>query len=242
MQTSSSRICAHGLACRVGHDKGNQELVGDAAVVALLDARHGVGIGAALGLAVDHGVEGLALALPALVAVHGVVAAVDAGHLAHAVLAHLLLELRNVARAGGGRGVAAVHEGVDEDALQAVLARSAQQRVQMLLVRVHAAVGDQAEEMQLPSAFARALHGLHDGRVLLELAGRNLRVDARDVHLHNAAGADVQVAHFAVAHLPVRQADKVLGGADQRVGKLAQQLVVGGLASQAMALLAVSAR
>ena len=119
-----------------------------------------------------------------------------------------------------------------EDALQLVFARGAQQRVQMLLVRVHAAVGDQAEEMQLPAAFARALHGLHDRRVLLELAGRNQRVDARDVHLHDAPGADVQVAHFAVAHLPVGQADEVLRRADQRVGKLAQQLVVGGLARQ----------
>ena len=91
----------HRLARAIDHHKRNQELVGDAVVVALLDARHGVGIRAALGLAVDHRVEGLALALPALVAVHGVVAAVDAGHLAHAVLAHLLLELRNVARAGG---------------------------------------------------------------------------------------------------------------------------------------------
>ena len=119
-----------------------------------------------------------------------------------------------------------------EDALQAVFARGAQQRVEMLLVRVNAAVGDQAEEMQLPSALARALHGLHDGGILLELARGDQRVDARDVHLHNAARADVQVADFAVAHLPVGQADKMLRGADQRVGKLAQQLVVGGLAGQ----------
>ena len=66
----------------------------------------------------------------------------------------------------------------------------------------------------------------------MELVGGDQRVDARDVHLHNAACADVQVADFAVAHLPVGQADEVLGGADERVGKLAQQLVVGGLSGQ----------
>ena len=44
----------------------------------------------------------------------------------------------------------------------------------------------------------------------LKLAGRDRRVNARDVHLHNAPGADVQVAHFAVAHLPVGQAHKVI--------------------------------
>ena len=46
--------------------------------------------------------------------------------------------------------------------------------------------------------------------ILAELARRNQRVDARNVHLHNAPRANVQVAHFAVAHLPVRQSHKML--------------------------------
>ena len=37
-------------------------------------------------------------------------------------------------------------------------------------------------------------------------AGDSL-IDARDIHVHDAAGADIQVAHFAVAHLPFGQAD-----------------------------------
>ena len=119
-----------------------------------------------------------------------------------------------------------------EDALQLVFARDAQQGIEMLLVRVDAAVRDQAEQMQLASAFARPLHGLHDGRVFLEFAGGDGHVDARDVHLHDAAGANVQMAHFAVAHLAVGQADKMFRRANERVGKLAQQLVVRGLAGQ----------
>ena len=59
-----------------------------------------------------------------------------------------------------------------------------------------------------------------------------MRVDAGDVHAHNASSADVEVADFAVAHLSVGQADEVVGGLNQGVGKLAQQLVVGGLACQ----------
>jgi broad specificity polyphosphatase/5'/3'-nucleotidase SurE len=66
----------------------------------------------------------------------------------------------------------------------------------------------------------------------LEFIGGDQGVDARDVHLHDAAGADVEVADFAVAHLAVGQADEVLAGADEGVGILAQQLVVGGLAGQ----------
>ena len=152
--------------------------------------------------------------------------------LADAVLAHLLLELGDVVGAGGGAGVASVHEGMHEDALQLVFAGDAEQGIEMLLVGVDAAVGDQAEEMKLASAFAGALHGLDDGRVLLEFAGGDGHVDAGDVHLHDAAGADVEVAHFAVAHLPVGQADEMLRRANQCVGELAEELVVGGLAGQ----------
>ena len=50
--------------------------------------------------------------------------------------------------------------------------------------------------------------------------------------MDDAAGADVQVADFAVAHLAVGQADEVPAGLNQRVGILAQQAVVGGLAGQ----------
>ncbi len=223
---------ADGLACGVDDDEGNEELVGDAVVVVLLDAGDGVGVGAAFGFAVDHGVEGLELALPALVAVHGVVAAVDGGDFADAVLAHLLFELGDVARAGGGAGVAAVHEGVDEDALKAVLAGSAKEGVEVLLVGVDAAVGDEAEEMKLAAAVLGALHGSDDGGVLLEFVFRDELVDAGDVHVDDAAGAEIEVADFAVAHLAVGQADEVLGGADEGVGILAEQLVVGGLAGE----------
>src|SRR5947199_85713 len=46
----------------IDHNEWNKELVRDPIVVVLLDARDGIGIRAALGLAVHHGVECLALA------------------------------------------------------------------------------------------------------------------------------------------------------------------------------------
>jgi hypothetical protein len=97
---------------------------------------------------------------------------------------------------------------------------------------VNAAIRNQSEEMQLPSAHLCLFHGPRNSRVLLKCAGRNLRVDARNVHLHNAPRADVQVADLAVAHLPVGQPHKVVRGLNQRVGILGEQLVVGGLLSQ----------
>ena len=53
-----------------------------------------------------------------------------------------------------------------------------------------------------------------------------------DIHVDDAAGADVEVADFAVAHLPVGQADVRAAGLDERVGILAQQPVIGRLARE----------
>jgi len=129
-------------------------------------------------------------------------------------------------------GIAPVHERVHENPRQSIFARRPQQGVQVLLVRVHAAIGHQPEQMQLPSALARPSHRLHDRRHRVERICRNQRVNARDVHLHNAPRTNIQMAHFAVAHLPVRQTDKMFRCADQRVGKFTQQLVVSRFARQ----------
>src|SRR6516225_9248714 len=98
----------------------------------------------------------------------------------------------------------------------------------MIDVRVDAAVAQQAEEMQL--ALSAALHGLLEERDLVQLLISDHQVDAGDVHVDDAARADIHVADFAVAHLAFGEADEWAGGLDQRVGKLAQQLVIGGLA------------
>ncbi len=65
-----------------------------------------------------------------------------------------------------------------------------------------------------------------------EFAILDHQVDARDVHVNDAAGADVEMPDFAVAHLPLGQADERPAGVDQRVGIFAQQAVVGRLARQ----------
>ena len=51
-------------------------------------------------------------------------------------------------------------------------------------------------------------------------------VDAGDVHVNDAAGADVEMADLAVAHLPFGQPHERSAGVDQGVGILAQQAVV----------------
>ena len=221
-----------GLPTVVGTDKRDDEFVGHFLVVGIFHALHGIGLLAAFGVGEDHRVVGLRDALPATVAVHGVVASVDRRDLAAVVLAHLLLQLLEVSRAVGGQRVAAVHEGVHEDAVHAVLLRHLQQRVEMRLLRMHAAVGKQSEQMQPPLAGARMLHGIEQHGMREEFAVLDHQIDARDVHVHDAPRADVEVPDFAVAHLPFGQSDERPAGVNERVGILAQQPVVGRLARE----------
>ena len=60
----------------------------------------------------------------------------------------------------------------------------------------------------------------------------NHQIDAGDIHVHDAPSANIQMANFAVAHLPFRQPDKRPAGMNQRVRILAQQPVISRLARQ----------
>ncbi len=143
-----------------------------------------------------------------------------------------MLKLFEVAGSVGGQGVATIHEGVHEDAVNAILFGHAEQRVEMSLVGVHAAVGEQAEEVKTAAAGAGVFHGGKQDGVGEEFAVLDHQLDARAVHVHDASGADVKVAHLAVAHLTVGKSDVGAAGLNQGVGILAQKAVVGGLASE----------
>ena len=221
-----------GLAFRVDAGEWRDELVGDFVVVEFADAGDGVVVAAAGGLACDHGVEGLALLLPAEVAVHGEVAAVDAGECADADLAELLLELLNEAEAAGGQGVASVHEGVDEDVRELLLAGHAQECVEVADVGVDAAIGEQTDEMQAVTLLRGELEGTDEGGIGEEAAVGDGGVDAGHVHADDAAGAEVEVADLGVAHLAVWEADEVIAGVEEGVGVLGEETVVNGLAGE----------
>src|SRR6267154_1148311 len=89
-------------------------------------------------------------ALPAVVAVHRVVAPYQRSDFADAQLAHLLLQLPDVIASAVRRRVAPVHKTVHKHFFHILLFGHLQQRKQMLNVRVHSAVAEQSEEMQLP--------------------------------------------------------------------------------------------
>src|SRR5271156_2010619 len=86
--------------------------------------------------------------------------------------------------------------------------------------------------MQSPLACARMLHGGEQHRMLKEFTILDHQVNAGDVHVNDAPGADIEMPDFAVAHLPLGQPDKKSAGMNQSVGIFAKQAVVVGLARQ----------
>ena len=170
---------------------------------------------------------------PDVVAVHAVVAALDAGDLTHADLQHLLLQLAHIAQAAGGRRVAAIQQGVHIDAGQAPVLGHAQQGVQVGVVAVHPAVAQQANEVQGLALLLGAIHRPDERLLLKQVAIQNVLGDAGQFLIHHAARADVEVAHLAVAHLPVGQAYAHAAGAQLGVGIGGHQPVhIGGTGGQ----------
>src|SRR5581483_5413713 len=76
--------------------EGNDEFVRHVAVVGIFHALRWINVLATFSLACDHCIKGLQLAVPFLVAIHGVVAPVHSGNFSYAKLAHLLLQLLDI--------------------------------------------------------------------------------------------------------------------------------------------------
>ena len=220
------------LAVAVSADKGNHEFVGHSLVVGIFHSLHRVGALAAFRVGENHRVVGLGNALPTPVAIHGVVASVHRCDLAAVVFAHLLLQFFQISGAVGGQSIASVHEGVNEHAVHSVLLGHLQQRVKMSLLRVHAPVRNEAEQMKPPFSRARMFHCIQQHRMRKEFAILDHQINARNVHVDNASGTNIEMTDLAVAHLPFGQPNKWPAGMNQRVRILPQQAVVGRFAGE----------
>lgn len=106
-----------------------------------------------------------------------------------------------------GLGVAAIAEKVNVRRGNARGLGSIEKRMEVGLVAVHPTVRDEPKQMKAPIAGLGPVKGRDERRVLTDRARRDGQVNADNVLKHNAAGANVEVAHLTVAHQPIRQAD-----------------------------------
>ncbi len=99
----------------------------------------------------------------------------------------------------------------------------AHQRRDMILMRVHAAGRKQPSHMHRAFRHLDLRNQIDKRRAMGEAAILDRHIDARQILRHHAAGADIHVADFGIAHLALRQADGAAGRGEQRMRILRQQ-------------------
>ena len=108
--------------------------------------------------------------------------------------------------------------------IQVFSGANVEQRLEVVDVRVDAAVRDEPEQMDVLAS----LEGAAQGVVLEQLAGLDRLVHAHEVLEEDAARADRQVPDLGVPHLALRQADGRARRRELRVREVAPQPVEDG--------------
>ena len=215
------RVAVTQGAIDTGDDRGRYELVRLASDVRRLDRR--ARRGRPLPDPVHDGVVATLDTIPPLVAIHRPIASPHARH--PGVRMHLgqpLLERGDEPACRRRRRVSSVEQSVDADSRHVLARRELDQREQVSVVRMHTARTDQADGVQPPGR-ASPRRGGEQGGPREERTVGDRGIDPWQVLEHGLAGADVQVAHLGVAHLPGRQSDGVLGCPQDRVRPACQQ-------------------
>src|SRR3984957_20572080 len=80
--------------------------------------------------------------------------------------------------------------------------------------------------MEPPLTRTRMLHRVQQHRMGEEFAVLDNPINARDVHVDDTSGTNIEMTGLAVAHLPFRQPNKRTAGMNECVGILEQQPVI----------------
>ena len=88
----------------------------------------------------------------------------------------------------------------------------------MLVMAGYAAIRKQTEKMQVCAVFQAVIDGIVEFLHLEKIPVLNRLGDPGQLLIYDTARADVQVPHFRIAHLPVRQTHGHAGSADKGHG------------------------
>ena len=181
------------------------EFVGHAFVIGSCHGILRVGVSGSLPL--DQQIIGFTHALPALVAIHSVIAADKTGHRpGQRTRVHLFFNLAHKAKTALGIRVAAIHESMHITLFHPFALSKRQKRFEMFERRMHAAVGEKPHHVQCAARAFHMIDDCADFRVLSQrMALRILRtagtVDLDKALIDHAAGTDVEMPHLGVPHL-----------------------------------------
>jgi len=217
------------MAFGIHADMSLHEFVGDAFVIG---SRHGtrcVAVGGSL--TVNQQFISFAHALPALIAIHGVIATdKTCDRPGQRTRFHLFFNLAHKAKAALGIRVTTVHEGMHVTFFYPFALSKRQKRFEMFERRMHAAVGEKPHHVQCTP---RAFHMIDECayfRVLSQrMVFRILRtagtVDLDEILIDHAAGTDVEMPHLGVTHLAFGKAHILAIGAKSGVRIAAGELL-----------------
>ena len=212
-------------AAVIADHRRHHELVAEIVAIGIRD--HRVGIGEARPFGLHDGAIGLDHALPALVAIHGVVAAADRRDRDRR--GQRLRQSRDIVPRGTRRRVTAVGKGV-HDGRQVRAHEDSGERGGVVLMRMYAARRHQSQEVTGAAGSPQALdQPLQRGRAV-DLAAGDRCVDAGQILHHQPARADVEMADLGISHLSRGQADVRSGGVQESVRTARPQAVERGRA------------
>src|SRR5436853_3055022 len=101
------------------------------------------------------------------------------------------------------------------DVRNSTLFREIDQRIEVLVRCMYAAVTDQPHQVERPAVAFDFVAGFNERRSVEEARILDRRIDANKVLHDHATGAEIQMTYFAVSHLSFRQTD----GEPRRVQK-----------------------
>ena len=98
------------------------------------------------------------------------------------------------------------------------------QRDHVIVMAVHAAIRNQSQQMEPMRARLREAFLQH--RITRQFSLRDRLINSSQVLINDSAGAEIQMAHFGIAHLSFRQTDIQPAGAQPAPGIILVELVV----------------
>ena len=136
--------------------------------------------------------------------------------------------MRTTSAPSVGRGVATVEEAVDGDVRHLEPHAQLDAGEQVAVERVHATGAEQPDQVQRAAGLPEPGAELLQHRQLVELAPLDALRDAHEILRHHAPGAEVEVAHLAVAHLADGEPDGESARVEQRAGVAVPEPLPGG--------------
>ena len=186
-------------------DCRNHELIRNAVRIGILYSVNAAGSGNAF--TQSKSPVSLLDAVPAVVAVHRIVAAGNNADFTDTQLIHLVLERLHILNTGLRRCIAPVKEAVHKHIFDSFALCHLQKGVHMCIMAVNAAVRQQAVHMQGAVVLLYIFHSPEENLILKEVSVLNLLADPGKILVNDSSGAHIQMSDLGVAHLSLRQAD-----------------------------------